>query len=252
MLPVKRPPADNESQFRSLSNKCILAAAIAIIYNEPEHNNAKRICMFVVGLTGGIGSGKSATAAIFANLGVTVINADTVAREVVKPGTSALMRIAEYFGSEILLDDGNLDRAALRKKVFSDTDASHTAKQWLEDLTHPLINQQIRQQLNQRKNDNEANYRILESPLLMETNQQDLVHRLLLIDLPKSLQIERTMTRDNNSEQQVNAIIAAQMSREAKLHLADDKIENTGTLQELEQQVLALHTQYQQLASEHK
>ncbi|MGB2271902.1 MAG: dephospho-CoA kinase, partial [Pseudomonadales bacterium] len=169
-----------------------------------------------------------------------------------KPGTSALMRIAEYFGSEILLDDGNLDRAALRKKVFSDTDASHTAKQWLEDLTHPLINQQIRQQLNQRKNDNEANYRILESPLLMETNQQDLVHRLLLIDLPKSLQIERVMTRDNNSEQQVNAIIAAQMSREAKLHLADDKIENTGTLQELEQQVLALHTQYQQLASEHK
>lgn len=208
--------------------------------------------MFVVGLTGGIGSGKSAAAAIFANLGVTVINADTVAREVVKPGTPALMRIAEHFGSEILLDDGSLDRAALRKKVFSDTDASHTAKQWLEDLTHPLINQQINEQLNQRKNDNEANYRILESPLLMETNQQDLTHRLLLIDLPKSLQIERTMTRDNNSEQQVNAIIAAQMSREAKLHLADDKIENTGTLQELEQQVLALHTQYQQLASEHK
>lgn len=208
--------------------------------------------MFVVGLTGGIGSGKSAAAAIFANLGVTVINADTVAREVVKPGTPALMRIAEHFGSEILLDDGSLDRAALRKKVFSDTHASHTAKQWLEDLTHPLINQQINEQLNQRKNDNEANYRILESPLLMETNQQDLTHRLLLIDLPKSLQIERTMTRDNNSEQQVNAIIAAQMSREAKLHLADDKIENTGTLQELEQQVLALHTQYQQLASEHK
>ncbi|MDG1938706.1 MAG: dephospho-CoA kinase [Pseudomonadales bacterium] len=208
--------------------------------------------MFVVGLTGGIGSGKSAAAAIFANLGVTVINADTVAREVVKPGTPALMRIAEHFGSEILLDDGRLDRAALRKKVFSDTDASHTAKQWLEALTHPLINQQINEQLNQRKNDNEANYRILESPLLMETNQQDLTHRLLLIDLPKSLQIERTMTRDNNSEQQVNAIIAAQMSREAKLHLADDKIENTGTLQELEQQVLALHTQYQQLASEHK
>lgn len=205
--------------------------------------------MFVVGLTGGIGSGKSAAATIFAKLGVTVVNADNVAREIVEPGSEALKAIAQHFGQTILLDDGSLDRAALRKKIFSDAESSQTAKQWLENLTHPLIRQRIMEHLNKNKSKSEADYRILESPLLMETNQHKLVDRLLLIDIPQSLQIERTMARDHNTKEQVDAIIAAQMSREDKQLLANDKIENIGTLAELEKKVLAIHAQYQQLAS---
>ena len=206
--------------------------------------------MFVVGLTGGIGSGKSAAATIFAKLGVTVVNADSVARDIVEPGSEALKAIANRFGQSILLNNGHLDRAALREKIFSDAESSNTAKQWLEDLTHPLIRQRIIEQLNKQKIESEADYRILESPLLMETDQHKLVDRLLLIDIPKSLQIERTMARDHNSKEQVDAIIAAQMSREDKKLLANDQIENTGTLADLKQQVLALHTQYQQLANQ--
>lgn len=204
--------------------------------------------MFVVGLTGGIGSGKSAAAAIFAKLGVTVINADSVAREIVEPGSIALNAIVEHFGQAILLDNGHLNRAALREKIFSASESSNTAKQWLEELTHPLINQRIIERLNDKKSDTESDYRILESPLLLETQQRDLVDRLLLIDIAKSLQVERTMARDQNTEAQVNAIIAAQMSREDKQLLADEKIENSGTLLELEQQVISLHTKYQHLA----
>jgi dephospho-CoA kinase len=206
--------------------------------------------MFVVGLTGGIGSGKSAAATIFAKLGVTLVNADSVARDIVEPGSEALKAIANRFGQTILLDNGHLDRAALRKKIFSDAESSNTAKQWLEDLTHPLIRQRIIEQLNKQKIESEADYRILESPLLMETDQHKLVDRLLLIDIPKSLQIERTMARDHNSKEQVDAIIAAQMSREDKKLLANDQIENTGTLADLEQQILTLHAQYQQLANQ--
>ena len=204
--------------------------------------------MFVVGLTGGIGSGKSAAAAIFAKLGVTVINADSVAREIVEPGSIALNAIVEHFGQAILLDNGHLNRAALREKIFSASESSNTAKQWLEELTHPLINQRIIERLNDKKSDTESDYRILESPLLLETQQRDLVDRLLLIDIAKTLQVERTMARDQNTEAQVNAIIAAQMSREDKQLLADEKIENSGTLLELEQQVISLHTKYQHLA----
>jgi dephospho-CoA kinase len=206
--------------------------------------------MFVVGLTGGIGSGKSAAATIFAKLGVTLVNADSVARDIVEPGSEALKAIANRFGQTILLDNGHLDRAALRKKIFSDAESSNTAKQWLEDLTHPLIRQRIIEQLNKQKIESEADYRILESPLLMETDQHKLVDRLLLIDIPKSLQIERTMARDHNSKEQVDAIIAAQMSREDKKLLANDQIENTGTLADLERQILTLHAQYQQLANQ--
>ena len=207
--------------------------------------------MFVVGLTGGIGSGKSAAATIFAKLGVTVINADNIAREIVEPGSKALNAIVEHFGQTILLDNVHLDRAALREKIFSTSDSSNTAKQWLEGLTHPLINQRIIERLNDDKNESESNYRILESPLLLETQQRDLVDRLLLIDIPKSLQVERTMARDQNTEAQVNTIIAAQMSRENKQLLADDKIENSGTLAELEQQVISLHSKYQHIATKH-
>jgi len=145
--------------------------------------------MFVVGLTGGIGSGKSAAAKLFSELGVSIVNADQIARDIVEPGSAALDEIAEHFGSDILLDDGALDRAQLRQKIFANPDE----RQWLEQLTHPLIGTAIFDFLNAKRNDNEAPYRILESPLLMETSQQQLAQRLLLIDVPEAVQIARTM-----------------------------------------------------------
>ncbi len=204
--------------------------------------------MFVVGLTGGIGSGKSAAAKLFSELGVSIVNADQIARDIVEPGSAALDAITEHFGSDILLDDGALDRAQLRQKIF----ANPNERQWLEQLTHPLIGTAIFDFLNAKRNDNEAPYRILESPLLMETSQQQLAQRLLLIDVPEAVQIARTMARDNNTEEQVRAIIEAQMSREEKRSRADDIIENTGTLEQLQQRVSALHEKYCQLAQSYQ
>lgn len=204
--------------------------------------------MFVVGLTGGIGSGKSAAAKLFSELGVSIVNADQIARNIVAPGNTALDAIAEHFGKEILLSDGALDRAQLRQKIFTNPDE----KQWLEQLTHPLIGTAIFEFLNAKRNDNEASYRILESPLLMETSQQQLAQRLLLIDVPEAVQIARTMARDNNTENQVRAIIEAQMSREEKRSRADDIIENTGTLEQLQQRVSSLHEKYCQLAQSYQ
>lgn len=204
--------------------------------------------MFVVGLTGGIGSGKSAAAKLFSELGVSIVNADQIARDIVEPGSAALDAITEHFGSDILLDDGALDRAQLRQKIF----ANPNERQWLEQLTHPLIGTAIFDFLNAKRNDNEAPYRILESPLLMETSQQQLAQRLLLIDVPEAVQIARTMARDNNTEEQVRAIIEAQMSREEKRSRADDIIENTSTLEQLQQRVSALHEKYCQLAQSYQ
>jgi dephospho-CoA kinase len=204
--------------------------------------------MFVVGLTGGIGSGKSAAAKLFSELGVSIVNADQIARDIVEPGSAALDAITEHFGSDILLDDGALDRAQLRQKIF----ANPNERQWLEQLTHPLIGTAIFDFLNAKRNDNEAPYRILESPLLMETSQQQLAQRLLLIDVPEAVQIARTMARDNNTEEQVRAIIEAHMSREETRSRADDIIENTGTLDHLHQRVSALHEKYCQLAQSYQ
>ena len=203
--------------------------------------------MFIVGLTGGIGSGKSAAAAQFNALGVTVVNADIVARDVVEPGTQALQRIAEHFGEDCLLEDGSLDRAKLRSKVFAD----EKERIWLEQLTHPLIGMRIFELLNAELREDEAPYRILESPLLMETAQKDLTDRLLLIDVSEATQITRTMARDNNSEAQVKAIIAAQMPREEKLKLADDIVDNNGTLEELQRAILTMHDKYLNLSTIH-
>lgn len=203
--------------------------------------------MFIVGLTGGIGSGKSAAAAQFSALGATVVNADIVARDVVEPGTQALQRIAEHFGEDYLLEDGSLDRAKLRSKVFAD----EKERIWLEQLTHPLIGMRIFELLNAELREDEAPYRILESPLLMETAQKDLTDRLLLIDVSEATQITRTMARDNNSEAQVKAIIAAQMPREEKRKLADDIVDNNGTLEELQRAILTMHDKYLNLSKTH-
>ncbi len=196
--------------------------------------------MFIVGLTGGIGSGKSAVSDLFATLGVTIVDADIISRVVVAPGRPALQKIAEHFGSEILQADGTLDRAQLRKLIFADDNE----RKWLEGLLHPLMGEETIYQL-----ENAASpYAILVSPLLFETGQNFLCDRVLTVDAPEALQLERTMTRDNNSEQQVKAIMATQADRQQRLEKSDDVIVNDGSLTHLAQKVGELDQTYLTLA----
>ncbi len=198
--------------------------------------------MFIVGITGGIGSGKTAATDRFAALGIAVVDADVASRTVVEPGTAALSAIAEHFGAGILLSDGSLNRAALRQIIFADP----TKKAWLEALLHPLIAAEIQRQLRAAK----SAYVIFVSPLLTESNQHELCDRILVIDAPEEIQLQRTMRRDNNDAAQVQRIIAAQASRAQRLQRANDVIENTGTLEELTQKIAALHERYLTLAAE--
>lgn len=188
-----------------------------------------------VGLTGGIGSGKSTVARLFGNLGVHWVDADDVAREVVEPGTPALARIAEHFGEEILTSGGALDRAQLRGIVFQEPEE----RVWLESLLHPVIREELIRQLNPENY--QLPYVLLVSPLLLETDQHELVDRILVIDVPTDVQIKRTMSRDTNSREQVERIIAAQMPREQRLARADAIIDNNRPLDEVERQVRELH-----------
>ena len=188
-----------------------------------------------VGLTGGIGSGKSTVARLFGDLGVHWVDADDVAREVVEPGTPALARIAEHFGEEILTSGGALDRAQLRGIVFQEPEE----RVWLESLLHPVIREELIRQLNPENY--QLPYVLLVSPLLLETDQHELVDRILVIDVPTDVQIKRTMSRDTNSREQVERIIAAQMPREQRLARADAIIDNNRPLDEVERQVRELH-----------
>jgi len=197
--------------------------------------------MYVVGLTGGIGSGKSAVGNCFRDLGINVVDADQIARRVVEPGTPALAAIAEHFGNDILLADGTLNRAALRQKIFSDS----AAKKWLESLLHPLIRDLTRTELESSN----SPYAILESPLLIEMGQNATVNRVLVVDVPEEVQVERASARDDNSETQIRAIIAAQMSRQDRLAAADDVITNTCALEELPGLVAKLHDRYIELSN---
>ena len=198
---------------------------------------------WILGLTGGIGSGKSAAAAHFAQLGVDLVNADQAARWVVEPGRPALARIAEHFGAEILQADGGLDRAALRARIFQDAGE----RRWLEQLLHPLIRQEIIAALARST----SPYAILESPLLIESGQSQLCQRVLVIDVPEAVQISRTVSRDGNDEAQVRAIMAAQASREERLKRADDVIVNDRDLAWLRQEVERLHHFYLTLRGGH-
>lgn len=201
--------------------------------------------MLIVGLTGGIGAGKSAVAALFEKYNVVIVDADKVAREVVEPGSPALIAIAERHGEGILLEDGALDRAQLRKIVFGD----EQERFWLESVTHPAIRQTIDARLTAPQSADEASYRILESPLLLETNQRDFVKRICVVDAEEQVQIQRVMARDGSSEEQVKAIIATQMPRAEKLKLADDIIDNSGDSESLQQQVTRLHEFYSSLST---
>ena len=191
--------------------------------------------MAVIGLTGGIGSGKSTVARLFGDLGVHWVDADDVAREVVEPGTPALAEIAKHFGEQILTPDGVLDRAQLRAIVFQETEE----RAWLEALLHPIIREELIRQLNPENY--QLPYVLLVSPLLLETDQHELVDRIIVIDVPKDVQLERTMARDTNSREQVERIIAAQMSREDRLARADEVIDNDRPLEDVTRQVRELH-----------
>ncbi|WP_290537667.1 MULTISPECIES: dephospho-CoA kinase [Alcanivorax] len=197
--------------------------------------------MFVVGLTGGIGSGKTAATDFLAQQGITIVDADLASRVVVEPGQAALDRIAEHFGSHVLTEDGALDRRALREIVFADADALKV----LEGITHPAIGEELQRQIAA----SQSPYTVLVSPLLLETSQKNLVDRILVIDAPAELQVQRTMERDHVPEDQVAAIMKAQMERTKRLDQADDVVENHGSLQAFHEQLMDLHQRYLKMAN---
>jgi dephospho-CoA kinase len=193
----------------------------------------------VIGLTGGIGTGKSAVSDRFAALGIVVADADLAARAVVAKGTPQLARIQEYFGTEILLPSGDLDRAQLRKKIFSDL----TARRWLEALTHRPIMARLTDELESAQ----SPYALL--VLSAGTGRSPLIHRSLVVDASEEAQRKRVQSRDGSSLAIINNIIAAQPSRESRIALADDVIENNSTPAALDAKVYALHKTYLEIAS---
>jgi dephospho-CoA kinase len=199
---------------------------------------------YIVGLTGGIGSGKTAVSDRFASHGITVVDADICARIVVEPGQPALQAIAERFGSSVINPDGSLDRAMLRQRVFAD-DAE---RKWLEALLHPLIFNEMWAQLEAAT----SPYAILVSPLLVESGQTAICQRVLVVDVPEDIQLERTMSRDSNSAEQVKAIMATQAARADRIAKADDILVNDSDLASLQKQVDALHIKYLTLAEAHQ
>ncbi|MEM1114313.1 MAG: dephospho-CoA kinase [Pseudomonadota bacterium] len=195
----------------------------------------------IVGITGGIGSGKTAATDLFAARGITIVDADLASRIIMEPGKPALDAVAKHFGDHLLLPDGTLDRAALRARVFANDDD----RLWLESLTHPLIGKEISEQLAA----SDSAYTMLSSPLLLETGQHGSTDYTIVVDVPEAMQVARTMARDNNYEEQVRRIIAAQMSRQDRLARADRVIDNSGTLVELKEQVARIHEELLQRAT---
>ncbi len=191
--------------------------------------------MLKIGLTGGIGSGKSAVSKLFSELGVTIIDSDLIAHELTQTGSILTKEIAEYFGKDVI-QNNKLDRSALRKIIFTDPEA----KQWLEKLLHPAI---IKKMLLDSEKSNSP-YCIFVIPLLIEGKFQSLVDRILVVDSPIELQIQRTKDRDQKSDSEIKAIINAQSSREEKLAVADDIITNDGSIENLKNAVDLLHKKY--------
>ena len=191
---------------------------------------------WVLGLTGGIGSGKSAVSAMFEEFGIQVVDADIVAREVVEPGSLGLKKITEHFGDEILTSNGTLDRAKLRAIIFAD----ESQKQWLNNLLHPLIRESMLSQLKQAT----SHYVILVAPLLFENGLEKYCNHTLLIDVPVDVQITRTTARDNVSDELAKQIIASQMSRADKKQKACDILDNNRPLEEVKADVQKLHKKY--------
>lgn len=191
---------------------------------------------FVLGLTGGIGSGKSAASDWFATQGIVVVDADVVAREIVVLGEPVLAQIHAFFGDWVLQANGELNRNALREHIFNDPQARLA----LEHITHPAIRERIIKQLTQAN----SPYSILVSPLLFETHQHELTDHVLLIDASPTLQIQRATQRDGQSTVQIEKIMTAQMSRAEKIQRADDVIVNDGDLAHLYAQLETYHQAY--------
>jgi dephospho-CoA kinase len=194
-----------------------------------------------IGLTGGIASGKSTVANMFAEFGVPVIDTDIIAREIVQPGQPALDEIRETFGTRFISADGTLDRPAMRAVVFADGTARHQ----LEAILHPRIRAAAMQQAASAGGD----YQLIVVPLLVESPLKSFVDRVLVVDCDEQTQIRRLLSRDAESEDQARRMIAAQASREVRLAIADDVINNDGDLQETRDQALALHRNYLRRAS---
>jgi dephospho-CoA kinase len=196
---------------------------------------------YIVGLTGGIGSGKSTVADAFKRLGVRVIDADQASRALVEPESEALKEIINHFDDQTLLVDGMLNRGTLRELIFNNPEQ----KAWLENLLHPLISDWILLQIEQPSS---SPYIILESPLLFETNQYKLINCSLLVDLTVEQQILRASKRDGASNEQIQAIINTQMSRQQKMELAEYIFDNSLVIESIDKRVLDLHHQFENLA----
>jgi dephospho-CoA kinase len=190
----------------------------------------------IIGLTGGIGSGKSAAANFFQNQGVTVIDADDLAREAIEINTPGYKSIVDYFGSRIIGANGLIDRASLRKEVFDDDEK----KKVLESIIHPLV----RDLMTKRITMAQSSYSIVMVPLIFETNSMSNYNRILVIDCDPSLQLERATARDNNSKDQIQKIIDTQCSREERLSIANDVIPNNDSLNDLKTRSLIMHKFY--------
>ncbi|MEN8169486.1 MAG: dephospho-CoA kinase [Pseudomonadota bacterium] len=197
--------------------------------------------MLRIGLTGGIGSGKSTVCEHFHELGVPIIDSDKIARDLVAPGTVALQQIAALFGAQVLQNNGSLNRAQMRKLIFDD----EGKRQQLESLLHPLIRQEMQRQIDALN----TPYVILAIPLLLEKQWQHQLDRVLVVDCSKEQQQERAGKRDGSSIQTIEQIILSQIDRDARISAADDLIDNSGSLESLHDQVTALHQRYLTLAS---
>ena len=193
----------------------------------------------IIGLTGGIGSGKSAAANFFQNEGVTVIDADQLAREVINPNSQGFQSVVDYFGSRIIGEDGSIDRAQLREEIFDDQDK----KKALESITHPLV----RDLMSERVASSASPYLIIMVPLIFETNSMSAYNRILVIDCDATLQMKRASLRDNNSSEQIQKILDSQCSRSERLSIANDVIPNNDSLENLKTRSLAMHKFYLEL-----
>ena len=192
--------------------------------------------MLTIALTGGIGSGKTQVSDTFSSLGIRVIDTDIISRQLVEPEKPALKQITAYFGSQLLLESGELDRAGLREIIFD----SAMAREKLQEILHPAIRDEVKRQLE----GSTSPYVIIVIPLYVETGQFLKTDRILVVDCPEEIQRERVVTRDNISEEQFNKILQAQASREQRLAVADDVIVNDADIKTLQQRVRELHEQY--------
>lgn len=193
--------------------------------------------MLLVGLTGGIASGKTLVSDYFKSLGVPVLDADVLAREVVEPGSKGLNALIRFFTTAILTPNGELDRAALRRIVF----ANPSDREFLDKTLHPLIRELSDEKIQRARDDNHA-YLIYAVPLLVETDQQDRFDRIVVVDVPRETQLLRLLKRDNSNKAEANAILDAQASREERLAIADTVIDNTGSVETTYKQINELHT----------